>query len=117
MRRDKILRLIYSMVAFVGAQMLHNIDQGFVVFAQGQSMVQQQYEHRDWDRHDEKERQLDDHIAATDKHLGEVAEKVSMMSGVGAAVVAGLGVLNLLGFIRIPGRAEPVGKTHFITPE
>jgi hypothetical protein len=117
MQRDRLLRLVYSLVAFAGAGMLHNIDRGFVVFAQGQSQAQQQYERRDWDRHDEKEREINDHLTATDARLSGVAEKVSLICGVGATIVTGLGVLNLLGFIRTPSRSEPPGKTHFITPE
>lgn len=118
MQRERLFRIVYSLVAFAGAGMLRNIDHGFVVFAQGESQSQQQYERgRDWDRHDEKEKEINDHLTATDARLSGVAEKVSLICGVGATIVTGLGVLNLLGFIRTPGRSEPTGKTHFITPD
>lgn len=116
MSRERFLRLIYSLVAFAGARMLHNIDRGVLVFAQSQA--QQQYEHRDWDRHDEKEKEINEHLSATDTRLSSVAEKVSMICGVGGTIITGLGVLNILGLLkpRADG-GESHGKTHFITPE
>lgn len=118
-RRQRLLRILYSLVAFAGSWMLHNVQHGSIVLAQ-EYQAQQQFEHgRDWDRHDEKEKQIDAHFTATDAKVGEMAEKLSMISGIGVTVCAGLGILNLLGFIRPHAAAagEPSGKTHFITPE
>lgn len=120
MHIQRLLRLLYSIVAFGGAIMLHDIDRGFTVLAQQQEYRSQQaFEHGgEWDRHDEKDREIDLHLTTTDAKVGELAEKVSLICGVGATIVTGLGVLNLLGFLRPQsGSHEPPGKTHFITPE
>jgi hypothetical protein len=107
---SKLLRVVYSLVAFTGSLMLHNIGHGFVVYAQDQTQAIQTYrgaeqDGRQWDRHDEKEKEIDEHIRTTDGRLAEVSDKVSMITGVGATVVALLGILNLLGFIK-PQRGE-----------
>lgn len=114
MSNNRTLRIMYSLLAFAGAFVFYGIDRGYVVHAQ--SDAQTQYERRDWDRHDQKEHEIDEHLRTTDSKVSDHGEKISLICGVGATIVTGLGVLNLLGFLKQP-RPEPMGKTHTITPE
>ena len=101
LRFKRALRVGYAVIAFSGAAFLH-VNDGSLVFAQQQQQAYQS----------DPIAALNHHLEYNDTRLDGHESRIGHIEGACIIVLPLLGLLNLLGFIKIPARKTQETETH-----